>query len=248
MRRPHNARSTIRTMSCAPIRLPAPPPLALWRLSLAGEVSDRDRELLDDDERARAARFVFERDRRRFVAAHAGLRRLLGERVGVDPAALRFESGEFGKPRLRDEPGCTFSLSHSGDEALVALHDSGDIGVDLEALGSTRDIEGLARHCLTQVELVGFDATPEAERELAFLRAWTRKEACLKALGSGLQIAPSTVETGVDAAERRVRVDMPGGVCELEVRTLVPMPGWIAAVATLNVRPKEGMAALHPTL
>lgn len=235
-------------MSAAPIRLPAPLPLTLWRLSLAGELSDLDGALLDGDERARAARFVFERDRRRFVAAHAGLRRLLGEQVGVEPAALRFESGEFGKPRLLDEPGCAFSLSHSGDEALVALRDGGDVGVDLEALGGTRDIEGLARHCLTPAELVDFDATPEPERELAFLRAWTRKEACLKAVGSGLHVAPDTVETGVDASPRRVRVEMPGGPCELEVATLVPMPGWIAAVATLNVRPKEGMAALRAAL
>ncbi len=237
-------------MSTRPIRLPAPPslPLALWRMPLAGEVSDQDAGLLDDDERARAARFVFERDRRRFVAAHAGLRRLLGAHLGREPAALRFEAGEFGKPWLRDEPRCAFSLSHSGDEALLALCDDGEIGVDLEALRGVRDIDALARQCLAPAELVAFGATPEAERELAFLRAWTRKEACLKALGTGLQVAPTAVETGLDALDRRVAVEMPGGVCAIAVATLVPMPGWIAAVAKLHFRPKGGMAAATPPM
>lgn len=235
-------------MPLHPVCISATPPHALWRLSLAGEVSDRERASLDDAEKARAARFVFDHDRRRFIAAHVGLRRLLGDRLGVEPAALRFEPGEFGKPRLRDEPRCAFSLTHSGDEALVALSDGPDIGVDLEGVRDFRDVDGLARQCLTPAELVAFDATPEAGRVLAFLRAWTRKEACLKALGTGLQIAPATVETGLDAAERRVEIEMPEGRCALRVRTLVPMPGWIAAVAELHARPNGGMGGAIPTL
>ena len=211
-------------------------------------MSERDRASLDDGEKARAARFVFDRDRRRFIAAHVGLRRLLGEHLGVDPATLRFDAGEFGKPRLRDEPRCAFSLTHSGDEALVALSDGPDIGVDLEAVREFRDVDELARQCLTPAELVGFDATPEAERVLAFLRAWTRKEACLKALGTGLQITPATVETGLDAAQRRVEIQMPEGRRGLLVRTLVPMPGWIAAVAEVDPCPNGGMGGVFPSL
>ena len=218
--------------SLLPLRLPAPPPFELWLLSLAGDAPAGGDALLDDQERERAARFAFERDRQRYVRAHVALRQLLGVRTGRAPDALRFEAGAFGKPRLRDEPGCSFSLSHSGDQALVALADGGEIGVDLESTsGTLRDLDALARQCLGEREQFDFDATPVAERELAFLRAWTRKEACLKALGTGLQVAPSSFETGLDASEQQVRIPTSEGVRDVVVRSFVPMPGWVAALA-----------------
>ena len=218
--------------SVLPIRLPAPPPFELWLLSLAGDALAGGEALLDDQERERAARFAFERDRHRYVRAHVALRQLLGVRTGRAPDTLRFEAGAFGKPRLRDEARCSFSLSHSGDQALVALADGGEIGVDLERTsGALRDLDALARQCLGEREQFHFDATPEAERELAFLRAWTRKEACLKALGTGLQVAPSSFETGLDAREQQVRIPTSEGARDVIVRSFAPMPGWVAALA-----------------
>ena len=227
-------------MSATPIRLSAPLPFELWLVPLAGGAAG-DAALLDDQERERAARFVFERDGRRYVAAHAALRRLLGQRLDRAPQALRFEAGAFGKPRLAGEPGCAFSLSHSGDHALVALAGAGEIGVDLEQWRPMPDIDALARQCLTEGELFHFDATPVAERELAFLRAWTRKEACLKALGTGLQIEPASFESGLDTREQRVLIDTAQGARELVVHSLAPLPGWVAALAWLSNKPKEGM-------
>src|SRR5829696_3340680 len=79
-------------------------------------------EMLDDQELERAARFVFDRDRSRFITAHGNLRVLLGEYVGHAPAALRFTATMHGKPRLL-EPATDvrFNLSHSGARALIAL-------------------------------------------------------------------------------------------------------------------------------
>jgi len=228
-------------MSAPPLRLPAPPPFELWLVSLAGDAA-QDARLLDDAQRRRAAGFAFERDRRRHVAAHAALRRLLGRRLGVAPEAIRIEADASGKPRVRGEPGCAFSLSHSGDRALVALAPDGDIGVDLEPLGQLRELDALAARCLCDQERIDLDATPEAERELAFLRAWTRKEACLKALGTGLRIEPSAVRTGFGAEGRRLQIDIQGGVYELMVHSLVPEPGWVAALACRAGGPKRGMS------
>jgi 4'-phosphopantetheinyl transferase len=222
-------------MSTPPSRLSAPPPFELWLVSLAVDAPLEGEALLDDQERERAARFAFERDRHRYVRAHVALRHVLGLRTGRPPGSLRFEAGAFGKPRLRDAPRCAFSLSHSGDQALVALAAGGEIGVDLEAQSrSLRDVDALARQCLSERERFHFDATPEAERELAFLRAWTRKEACLKALGTGLQVEPSSFDTGLDACERRVRITTLEGVADVVVHSLAPMPGWIAALAHVD--------------
>ncbi len=227
-------------MSSTPIRLSAPLPFELWLVPPAGDAA-ADIALLDDQERARAARFVFERDSRRYVAAHAALRRLLGQRLDRAPEALRFESGPFGKPRLLGEPGCAFSLSHSGDHALVALAGQGEIGVDLEQLRPLPDVDALARQCLAERELFHFDATPSAERELSFLRAWTRKEACLKALGTGLQIEPASFDAGLGTRERGVLIGTAQGPRELRVQSLTPLQGWVAALAWVADRPKEGM-------
>ena len=79
------------------------------------------RDLLSDGERARAARFVFERDRIRFVSAHAGLRRVLGALLGIEPSALRFVEDAGGKPRLAGSAAVFFNLSHSHDLAAVAV-------------------------------------------------------------------------------------------------------------------------------
>ena len=222
-------------------------PFELWLAPLASAASGDD-ALLDEHERARAARFAFERDRQRYVAAHVALRQVLGQRIGRPPASLRFETGAFGKPRLRGEPRCAFSLSHSGDQALIALSDDGEIGVDLEQLRPLPDLDALARQCLAPREHFHFDATPLAERELAFLRAWTRKEACLKALGTGLQVEPASFETGIDTSEQPVRIDTSQGAREVVVWSLETVPGWIAALAWSASRPKEGMPAASPNL
>lgn len=235
-------------MSSAPIRLDVIASVDLWLLRLAATLVDGDMAMLDDSERARAARFAFDRDRARFVSAHAGLRRLLADRTGVPAPALRFELGRFGKPRLQHAPRCSFSLSHSGDHALVALADDEEIGVDLEAVHALPDVQALSARCLGPRERFAFAATPEAERELAFLRAWTRKEACLKALGTGLQIEPAAIEVGLDPAERLLQVASPGGSCELVVTSFEPAAGWLAAVARLGARPKGGIPDDRPRL
>lgn len=232
-------------MSVVPVRIPAPASFELWLVRLDVELSAADADLLDDQERARAARFAFERDRRRFVAAHAALRRLLGDKTGQAPHMLRFDIGSLGKPRLRGRADAVFSLSHSADLALVALADDGEIGVDLEPVRPMRDLEALARQCLSAGECLQFEALGEPARTAAFLQAWTRKEACLKALGTGLQIEPAAVETGLEAAVRRVVVATSEGARELVVSSLVPAPGWVGALAQVSGGPKGGMATPH---
>jgi 4'-phosphopantetheinyl transferase len=119
---------------------------------------------LDPDEQLRAGRFVRDGDRARFIVAHAGLRRCLGGALGCRPAAVRLRAAPGGKPELALEtPGgasLSFNLAHSATVALVAWGDA-PLGVDIE------DIDVTAQRA-------------------DFYAAWTRKEALLKALGTGL--------------------------------------------------------------
>ena len=221
-------------MSTEPIRLAVPPPFELWRVSLAQATDDAGLALLDANERARSARFHFERDRGRYVAAHAALRRLLGQRTARDAGTLAIDAGPYGKPYLADAPRCAFSLSHCEELALVALADDGEIGVDLERVRALSDLDGLARQCLTLHERHELEALAPDDRSLAFLRRWTRKEACLKALGTGLHIEPSTFAVSAAEGEQEVCVFTISGPQWLRVIDVDVAPGWVAALAQLS--------------
>jgi len=218
-------------MSSAPIRLHAPPPFELWLVSLASPATGADFDLLDAAERARSARFHFERDRCRYVAAHAALRRLLAQRTACDAASLVIAAGPYGKPYLAQAPRCAFSLSHCEDRALVALAGDGEIGVDLERVRPLADLDGLARQCLTLHERHELAAIEPDAQSRAFLERWTRKEACLKALGLGLQVEPSAFAVGGRAGVEDVCVPTISGPRGVEVQAVDVAPGWIGALA-----------------
>jgi 4'-phosphopantetheinyl transferase len=171
-----------------PLRLD-PDECHVWRVFLdtPPAVVARLRALLSADERARAARFVFESHRRRFVVAHGGLREILSGYVGVAPASLTFTSGPSGKPALVEPRTCLrFNLSHSGGLALVAVTLGREVGVDLEAHRPLPELDALAESCFSLVERRALAAVPEAQRLESFFDGWARKEAFLKLLGDGL--------------------------------------------------------------
>ena len=148
--------------------------------------------LLDAGERARAARFATTGLRTRFTAAHGQLRELLAGCTGRPPAALAFARGPHGKPALSAGGGLEFSLSHAGGLALCALARGPRVGVDLEPLVPGRagaDPLALAATCCAPEELVALRRLPAADLPAAFLGCWTRKEAFVKATGTGL-LAP----------------------------------------------------------
>jgi len=141
--------------------------------------------ILSEDERARASRFVFERDRDRFVAARGLLRELLGETLGERPEALRFRYGKRGKPAL-DGHALRFNLSHSHGKAAFVLSTRREVGIDLERIRPVERAERIAERIFPPDALKAFRALDGVERETEFFRAWTRREAHGKALGEGL--------------------------------------------------------------
>jgi 4'-phosphopantetheinyl transferase len=164
--------------------------------------------LLDPAERARAARFHFAGDREHYIASHGLLRQLLSTVLGKTPSTLVIEYGTHGKPAIARgdsvRPLC-FNLSHSTGWALFAFAWGRQVGIDLESDASLdRDesqLSGLAAQVLSERELVIWRALPGiTARRVAFLRAWTRKEAFAKATGQGLSGDLRRFELALDAA------------------------------------------------
>jgi 4'-phosphopantetheinyl transferase len=164
---------------------------------------------LDAAERARAARFSFERDRQHYLAARGLLRRLLGSALDRPAEGIVFEYGAKGKPAIaaaeRDGRILRFNLSHSAGWVMFALAWDRNVGIDLEAaarLGSgDKDLNRLAASILSAREGTIWRAIPNAAaRRVALLRAWTRKEAFVKATGEGVSDGFANVELILDAA------------------------------------------------
>ncbi|MBS0341791.1 MAG: 4'-phosphopantetheinyl transferase superfamily protein [Proteobacteria bacterium] len=195
-----------------PIALPPRAGCTLWLIALGGAATSGAHAVLAADERERAARFRFDRDRHRFVIGRAALRELLAAQVGESAAALRFTYGEQGKPALAQAPHCRFNLSHSGDWGLLALDPLGTcdaLGVDIEILRPIRDAVPLAATVLDAGDTQALAALAPAAVPRAFFTAWTRGEACLKAMGTGFS-GPNPPAVGLDPAARRVRLALPG--------------------------------------
>jgi len=141
--------------------------------------------LLDEEELDRARRFVQRADALRYRVAHGALRSILAGYTDVEPRRIRLRRGEHGKPALVGG-GPSFSLSHSGGLALVAVCAEGDVGVDVEAVRAIADAPALAAQYFSPERARHIAGAPPARRDLRFLRTWTAMEAVLKADGSGL--------------------------------------------------------------
>ncbi|MDQ6778846.1 MAG: 4'-phosphopantetheinyl transferase superfamily protein [Actinomycetota bacterium] len=158
---------------------------------------------LCEEERRRAHAFAFAADRRRFTVAHGLLRVLLADRADCTPEALRFTAGPAGKPALQPPvDDLHFSLSHGGDELLIAVTRGMLVGVDIEPLARKVAWQELARRTFAPSEHVALLALPPELRETAFLTCWTRKEAYVKARGEGLGRGLGTFSVAVDPRQR----------------------------------------------
>lgn len=169
-----------------PLPETVPPGLEVWllKLNLEMPVRDADLSLLSRDERVQALRFRRHDDRVRSVGTRAALRRILALRVTLPPDKLRFTVNCHGKPRLKDDLGIEFNVSHAGRFALIALSTCGQVGVDIEYRGRPLDVESLGEHVFSPLEQRSPLGT--AEKAEDFIERWVAKESVLKALGLGI--------------------------------------------------------------
>ena len=235
-----------------------PQEIHVWRarLDIAAAVADRFRETLSSDERQRAARFVYESHRRRFIVSRGRLRVLLAGYCNRMPHEIQFRYGPQGKPALAvgwDRSGIRFNLSHSDDWALYAFSKDREVGIDVERVRKLHDIEALADRYFAPPEQTELQGLPAEQRLIGFFNIWTRKEALLKAVGSGLSLPPNQVVVSL-SADVLASVDESTSTCEpvewssvtlgsataeqWSLCSFVPARGYAAALATVGNRPR----------
>lgn len=191
--------------------------------------------ILSSDERARAARFIHDRNRRRFVMARARLRELLGERLEVPAQSVSFEYGPTGKPALPRHHNLRFNLSHSAELAVYVFAMDIEVGVDVEQVRVIDDAHRLAARTFSPREHHAYRSLPPHEQPLAFFNCWTRKEAFVKATGHGLSPPLDSFDVSLAPAETAeiLRVgEKCGADCGWHLGSIVPAPGFVAAVVS----------------
>ena len=198
-------------------------------LAADDRVTARAASVLTPAELARARRGTPAVHRRR-VLLRAALRAALAAELGVSARAVPLRTTPSGRPEV-GVPGLDVSCSAGGVLGLVAVGRDCRLGVDLEQVTPwTPDVLDVG--WLSPVERRALTRLPATARALAAARAWTQKEAVLKARGTGLLEDPRATVTPIG---------QPAGTVAGWSVSDVPVPdGWVAslAVARNEERPR----------
>lgn len=165
---------------------------------------------LSPEERERAASFRFARDGRRFALRRGWLRHLLAEETGVAPDALRFAVGAHGKPHLPAVPHLHFNLAHSAGVALATIGDV-PLGCDIEACDPAKADPPVAERLFSPAERASLAPLSGPAWTATFFDIWVRKEAYVKAIGTGLSTPLQSVSVSHIPGWRVDRIAAPAG-------------------------------------
>lgn len=199
--------------------------LALWwaPLDISDSASRGFAPCLSLDERRRADRFRRQLDRERFLAARSWLRHLLASQLACAPGDIPIVTGDHGKPSVAGTD-LSFSASRTAGVALYATSRKMEVGVDIEAIRATVEIDRIAARFMSPAEQRALASLPPRRRLQAFFQCWTRKEAYVKGIGTGLGFALADVDVWHGGGQ-------PATVGDWTVQQVDVAPGFAAAVA-----------------
>lgn len=190
--------------------------------------------VLSPDERTRVGKFRFDHLRQSFIFTRGTLRLLLGRYLQLAPEEVSFCYSGTGKPNVDIETSLRFNTSHSGNIVLFAFARECDLGVDVEQIRVLADMDRIVSRFFCPEEVSQFASLPPAQRENAFFRCWTRKEAYLKATGNGLSTQLDSFCVTLHPSERAKVVHIQGESDDAQAWTLHDLafsPKYAATVA-----------------
>ena len=212
----------------------------VWHVFLIQPETVRQRleQILSTDERNRASKFYFERDKRGFIIGRGMLRMLLGAYLDCEPRQLEFCYGDHGKPALVQKPAngkiLHFNVSHTKELAVFAFSWNRELGIDVEYIRIMQDADQIAKRFFSAREYKVLQTLPASQKMQGFFNCWTRKEAYLKALGDGLARPLDEFEVSLlpgEAASLLHVVGRPEEISRWRLEAFTPAPGYVAAIA-----------------
>lgn len=205
----------------------------IWRVELRASplFIEGTFALLSRDERERAAKYRRRELRDCFVLSRGVLRRLLSNYLGCPPDRVELVYGEQGKPAVASPSSrIRFNVSHSGKLAVYALAYDCDLGVDIEHVRPVPDADQLSKRFFSPEECEDIIKLLGMARAAAFLRCWVRKEAYIKAVGSGMSIPLESFRVSALPGHLAI-LPPPGETRDWRLRDLCVGPEYIGAIA-----------------
>lgn len=190
--------------------------------------------ILDEIEKDRALKFRFLKDRYCFIIARGVLRKLLGIYLEMAPEQIKFQFGHNGKPYVHHSSNIKFNISHSADTILLGFVHNYCIGVDVEYTKREVDVEKIARLFFSEEEVSALRSLDHAYHTQAFYNCWTRKEAFIKAVGSGLSFPLDQFVVSLDSTKDARLIDTKWDKKEKEkwmLQSIEPKEDYIGAIS-----------------
>jgi 4'-phosphopantetheinyl transferase len=213
----------------------------VWRATL-GRSKKELAELsgmLNPQEKERADKFIAKNAKNNFIVARGILRNLLANYLSTEPQKLSFQQNQYGKIRI-EASELQFNISHSCDLALFAFTLKHPIGVDIEFIRDDFDFIPIAQRFFSAKENLDLLALPTDQQLQAFFNCWSRKEAFIKAVGTGVFCALNEFSVEVsDKKEGRLQIQFTSAEFnskDWSLEALDPMEGYAGAFAT----PQDG--------
>lgn len=147
---------------------------------------------ISNDEKLRADKFYSDTDRKTYVLCHAILRIILSARLNIHPLEIPFIKGSNNKPGLPDNQAF-FNISHTREAFAIAFSKDFNVGIDLEKIKHNLDIRSIIKSYFSIKEQNCIHSS-KSEEMATFFKLWTRKEALLKAIGTGITVNLNRVD------------------------------------------------------
>ena len=210
----------------------------VWRATLdrPAEYVRQLAQILSEDERLRAERFYFERDRSRFIVGRGLLRFILSRYLEIPANKLQFCYSSRGKPELVETSSAyklRFNVSHSQGIVLYAVTRDRSIGIDVEYIRPMPEAEQIVNSFFSVYENNVFQRLPLCQKQLSFFNCWTRKEAFVKAIGDGLSLPLNQFDVSLIPGEPARLLGIRGdrSLTCWSLQDLTLDPGYVAALA-----------------
>jgi 4'-phosphopantetheinyl transferase len=175
----------------------------VWQIDLETQIHNSKAywSYLSNFERSRANNFRFEIHKNKYIIRTGILRILLSNYLMCQPNEIKFEIGDFGKPKLTNSD-LAFNLSHSKNKAIIAIALDLQLGIDIEYIDEKKEAKQIAKNFFSNEEINQLYTLEDVKLADGFFNIWTKKEAFIKAIGTGLTYPLDSFDVNLDVIEK----------------------------------------------
>lgn len=216
----------------------------VWKanLNISKKQLQKYKNVLSAAERLKFESYRFNKDKNKHIASRGILRHILSIYLDDDPKNIVFTYNQYGKPFLKynyNTKPLFFSTSHSGNIALYAIARNQEVGIDLQQFNRNIDCDLVGSKCYSDLEIKIKNSLPKKQKEHFFYTCWVRKEAFIKAKGTGLSEPLNEFSVLVDKKYPTRRISKIFRMNEINFWTIIdlfPEDKYYAAIAIEGIQ------------